>query len=160
MLNKTSWPFRDCTLSATAIADGDVPPCLWLKGNVTLRGCLSYSWGSLQLAVDSESQEDLLCWHRCCPSHPEYALKALMGSKNFFLQKPCLKAIKPYSVIDNLTSSTQYWHLGFTALGFTDSPLNRFPYWRSTSSMNLILWHLNSHWWHHAGWRRGLYSLI
>lgn len=121
VLSKTSCPCRDCT-------DGDVALSLWLEGDVTL--CLSYSWGSLQFTVD-----DLFFWHRCCPSQHEYALRASGGNRNFFHR----------SEDNETTYSNWQYYIIYRILTFGIycwlSALHLLS-WRSTSSMNLILWHL------------------
>lgn len=121
VLTKTSCPRGDG-------ADGDVALSLWLEGDVTLG--LSHSWGSPLFTVDR-----CLFWHRCCPSQHEYALGASRGNRNFLHtskdNENTYSKWQFYIICSVLTFGIYCWLSALHLLS-----------WRSTSSMNLILWHL------------------
>lgn len=91
-----------------------------------------YSWGSLHLTV-----ANLLFWHRCCPSHHEYVLRAWRGNRICFHRGKdnanTYSNWEYYIICSNLTFWIYCW---LSAL--------HSPSWRSTSSISLILWHLAS----------------
>lgn len=151
MLNKTSCPFGGCTLSVTAAADVDVPLCLWLKGNGTLGGCLSYSWGSLQFTVDSHLHselEDLLVTQVQVALTVHHRLRWEAGtspSEPLFKGNKTINCNRQSCIISAILTFWIYCRL--SALHFLS--------WRSPSSMNLFLVTFSLYRWHHTHWRHG-----
>lgn len=78
-------------------------------------------------AVHSESQDDLLLWHRCWI--------CIKGKQEFHLQKSCFKHRK------NIYGNWHYY-INYSLLTFAIYCWLSALSWHSTFSMNLILWHL------------------
>lgn len=123
MLNKTSFPFRDCYrhsrrgCAAPPLIGGECDTLRLFEQQLRLTA-VHFGWSSLLAPV--------------LPRSPWIYIESIKGGKQqFLLQKPLNSYWQYYIIYSLLTFGINCW---LSALHFLS--------WRSTSSMNLSLWHL------------------